>query len=109
MSLKIDHINNLNNLGYFVVFTAILLSLQIVVIVLMHFISCEQGECWFQLSHSAMAAEMLGINPSILLKERLRTLEETASLMARAVVNKGNQICTNKHPDYEFFLSRRRY
>ncbi|XP_058779403.1 uncharacterized protein LOC131653313 isoform X2 [Vicia villosa] len=68
-----------------------------------------QGECWFQLNHSALAAEMIGINPSIFLKERLRTLEETASLMARAVVNKGNQVCTNRHPDYEFFLSRRRY
>ncbi|KAL5081260.1 hypothetical protein RYX36_009681 [Vicia faba] len=68
-----------------------------------------QGECWFQLNHSALAPEMLGINPSIFLKERLRTLEETASLMARAVVNKGNQVCTNRHPDYEFFLSRRRY
>jgi hypothetical protein len=52
---------------------------------------------------------MLGINPSVFLKERLRTLEETASLMARADVNKGNQICTNRHPDYEFFVSRRRY
>ncbi|XP_050917452.1 uncharacterized protein LOC127132538 isoform X1 [Lathyrus oleraceus] len=68
-----------------------------------------QGECWFQLNHSASASEMLGINPSIFLKERLRTLEETASLMARAVVNKGNQVSTNRHPDYEFFLSRRRY
>ncbi|PNY06865.1 hypothetical protein L195_g003345 [Trifolium pratense] len=68
-----------------------------------------QGECWFQLSHSALTAEMLGIDTSIFLKERLRTLEETASLMARAVVNKGNQISTNRHPDYEFFLSRRRY
>ena len=68
-----------------------------------------QGECWFQLSQSALTAEMLGINPSLFLKERLRTLEETASLMARAVVNKGNNICTNRHPDYEFFLSRRRY
>ncbi|WJX66949.1 hypothetical protein P8452_51453 [Trifolium repens] len=68
-----------------------------------------QGECWFQLSHSALTAEMIGIDASIFLKERLRTLEETASLMSRAVVNKGNQICTNRHPDYEFFLSRRRY
>lgn len=75
----------------------------------MRLISCEQGECWFQLSPSAKKAEILGVNPSILLKERLRTLEETASLMARAVVNKGNQICTNRHPDYEFFVSRRRY
>ncbi|XP_028805597.1 uncharacterized protein LOC114760505 isoform X2 [Neltuma alba] len=67
-----------------------------------------QGECWFQLSQSAQAAEMLGLNPSILLKERLRTLEETASLMSRSIVNKGNSICTSVHPDYEFFLSRRR-
>ncbi|KAE9588310.1 hypothetical protein Lal_00002723 [Lupinus albus] len=68
-----------------------------------------QGECWFKLKHSAVATEVLGLNPSLLLKERLRTLEETASLMARSVVNKGNQMCTNRHPDYEFFLSRRRY
>ncbi|OIW03569.1 hypothetical protein TanjilG_30989 [Lupinus angustifolius] len=68
-----------------------------------------QGECWFRLKHSARKTETLGLNPSLLLKERLRTLEETASIMARAVVNKGNQICTNRHPDYEFFLSRRRY
>ncbi|XP_027359038.1 uncharacterized protein LOC113867773 isoform X2 [Abrus precatorius] len=68
-----------------------------------------QGECWFQLNHSALAAQGLGLNPSLVLQERLRTLEETASLMARAVVNKGNLNCTNRHPDYEFFLSRRRY
>ncbi|OIW12004.1 hypothetical protein TanjilG_16115 [Lupinus angustifolius] len=68
-----------------------------------------QGECWFQPKQSALATEILGSNPSLLLKERLRTLEETASLMARAVVKKGNQICTNRHPDYEFFVSRRRY
>ncbi|KAK4280570.1 hypothetical protein QN277_012183 [Acacia crassicarpa] len=68
-----------------------------------------QGECWFKLSQSAQAAaQMLGLNPSILLKERLRTLEETASLMSRSVVNKGNSACKNIHPDYEFFLSRRR-
>ncbi|CAL0322315.1 unnamed protein product [Lupinus luteus] len=68
-----------------------------------------QGECWFRLKHSALEAETPGLNPSLLLKERLRILEETASVMARAVVNRGNQICTNRHPDYEFFLSRRRY
>ncbi|CAL0332628.1 unnamed protein product [Lupinus luteus] len=68
-----------------------------------------QGECWFQPKQSALATDILGSNPSLLLKERLRTLEETASLMARAVVKKGNQICTNRHPDYEFFVSRRRY
>ncbi|KAI9074341.1 hypothetical protein K1719_027707 [Acacia pycnantha] len=67
-----------------------------------------QGECWLKLSQSAQAAQMLGLNPSILLKERLRTLEETASLMSRSVVKKGNSACKSIHPDYEFFLSRRR-
>ena len=53
-------------------------------------------------------SETQGLSPSGILKERLRTLEETASLMARAVVNKGNQTSVNRHPDYEFFLSRQR-
>ncbi|XP_022639909.1 uncharacterized protein LOC106775098 isoform X2 [Vigna radiata var. radiata] len=69
----------------------------------------DQGECWFKLKHSAEAAEMVGLDPSFVLRERLKTLEETACVMARAVVKKGNQTCTNRHPDYEFFLSRRRY
>lgn len=47
-------------------------------------------------------------NPTEVLKERLRTLEETASVMARGVVSKGNVTSVNRHPDYEFFLSRRR-
>ncbi|XVF41521.1 hypothetical protein PTKIN_Ptkin01aG0286200 [Pterospermum kingtungense] len=69
-----------------------------------------QGECWFQPRYSTMndASETQGLSPSGILKERLRTLEETASLMARAVVNKGNQTLVNTHPDYEFFLSRQR-
>ena len=70
----------------------------------------EQGECWFQLRHSVNQAAGTPIsNPSVILKERLRTLGETASLIARAVVNKGNQTSINRHPDYEFFLSRGRY
>ncbi|XP_038687381.1 uncharacterized protein LOC119986772 isoform X2 [Tripterygium wilfordii] len=69
-----------------------------------------QGECWFQLRHSAMSptAETSSLNPSGILKERLRTLEESASLFSRTLVNKGNQTGNNRHPDYEFFLSRRR-
>lgn len=69
-----------------------------------------QGECWFQLRQSVLSqtAETPGLNPSVILKERLRTLEETASLMSRSVVNKGNLTSANRHPDYEFFLSRRR-
>ncbi|KAJ7975370.1 DUF789 family protein [Quillaja saponaria] len=68
-----------------------------------------QGECWFQLRQSALPemAELSGLNPSGILKERLRTLEETALLLARAVVNKGNLLSANRHPDYEFFCSRR--
>ncbi|KAK3225775.1 hypothetical protein Dsin_005637 [Dipteronia sinensis] len=63
-----------------------------------------QSECWFQLSPSAVS--QASENPSGILKERLRTLEKTASLMARAVVNKGDQKSVNRHPDYEFFHSR---
>ncbi|KAF9683761.1 hypothetical protein SADUNF_Sadunf04G0048000 [Salix dunnii] len=69
-----------------------------------------QGECWFQLRHSINHTEGTpSLNPSVIMKERLRTLAETASLMARAVVTKGNQTSVNRHPDYEFFLSRRGY
>ncbi|KAJ7970160.1 DUF789 family protein [Quillaja saponaria] len=68
-----------------------------------------QEECWFQLRHSVLpdTAKLSGLSSSGILKERLRTLEETATLMARAVVNKGNLIFANRHPDYKFFLSRR--
>ncbi|KAK8541822.1 hypothetical protein V6N12_014445 [Hibiscus sabdariffa] len=67
-----------------------------------------QGECWFQPRHPTTddTCENQGLSPSRILKERLRTLEETASLMARAVVTKGNKTSVNRHPDYEFFFSR---
>ncbi|KAK8542825.1 hypothetical protein V6N12_015403 [Hibiscus sabdariffa] len=70
----------------------------------------EQGECWFRPRHSPtnITPENQGVSPSRILKERLRTLEETASLMARAVVNKENRTSVNRHPDYEFFVSRQR-
>ncbi|KAJ6369393.1 hypothetical protein OIU76_027765 [Salix suchowensis] len=69
-----------------------------------------QGECWFQLRHGVnQAAGTPILNPSVILKERLRTLGETASLIARAVVEKGNQTSINRHPDFEFFHSRQRY
>ncbi|PQQ03469.1 hypothetical protein Pyn_26875 [Prunus yedoensis var. nudiflora] len=68
-------------------------------------------ECWFQLRPSTprQTTATPGLNPCGVLEERLRTLEETASLMARAVVNKGSITSVNRHPDYEFFLSRRRW
>ncbi|XP_044477045.1 uncharacterized protein LOC123204453 isoform X2 [Mangifera indica] len=67
-----------------------------------------QSECWFQRKHPVMnqTAESSGLNPARILKERLRTLEETACHMSRAVVNKGNQTCVNRHPDYEFFRTK---
>ncbi|KAK9278024.1 hypothetical protein L1049_027581 [Liquidambar formosana] len=69
-----------------------------------------QGECWFQPRHSTVnqTAETLSSNTCGILKERLRTLEQTASLIARASVSKGNLTSVNRHPDFEFFLSRRR-
>ncbi|KAH0976108.1 hypothetical protein GBA52_018007 [Prunus armeniaca] len=70
-----------------------------------------QDECWFQLRPSTLRQTTVtpGLNPYAVLEERLRTLEETASLMARAVVNKGSMTSVNRHPDYEFFLSRQRW
>ncbi|KAF2290248.1 hypothetical protein GH714_005304 [Hevea brasiliensis] len=58
-----------------------------------------------QLRHIA-ASQTTGF-PSRILKEQLKTLEEAASLMSKAVVNKGSEMSVNRHPDYEFFLSRR--
>ncbi|XP_062026230.1 uncharacterized protein LOC133742563 isoform X1 [Rosa rugosa] len=72
-----------------------------------------QDECWFQPRHSGRRQTTVTPGPGLncyngVLEERLRTLEETASLMARAVVKKGSMTSVNRHPDYEFFLSRRR-
>ncbi|KAK1321673.1 hypothetical protein QJS10_CPA03g02584 [Acorus calamus] len=67
-----------------------------------------QGECWFQ--PNKYAGDLLEdsfSSPSEILKERLRTLEQTAGVMARATVCKNGVKSVNKQPDYEFFLSRR--
>ncbi|XP_030553261.1 uncharacterized protein LOC115757248 isoform X2 [Rhodamnia argentea] len=68
-----------------------------------------QSECWFELKPSALSQrkEVSSLDPSKILKERLRTLEEVASLMATAAVTKGGRSMVNRQPDYEFFLSRR--
>ncbi|KAL2555313.1 Uncharacterized protein Fot_00052 [Forsythia ovata] len=63
-----------------------------------------QGECWFR---PRLPEKILTANNPGILKERLRTLEQTASLMARAVIMRGGQAFVNRQPDYEFFLSRR--
>ncbi|XP_048330177.2 uncharacterized protein LOC107419732 isoform X2 [Ziziphus jujuba] len=69
-----------------------------------------QGECWFQPRESArnQTTEAPDLNPTEVLKQRLQKLEETACLMARAVVKKGNAESPTRHSDFEFFLSRRR-
>uniref|UniRef100_A0A803QJJ9 Uncharacterized protein n=1 Tax=Cannabis sativa TaxID=3483 RepID=A0A803QJJ9_CANSA len=69
-----------------------------------------QSECWFRMNPSLLNPKegAPDLDPSGILKERLRTLEETASLMARAVVKKDNLTSVNRHPDYEFFCSRNR-
>ncbi|KAF3672038.1 hypothetical protein T459_17879 [Capsicum annuum] len=70
-----------------------------------------QGECWFQPRHSAehhpKEAVTLDSNAPSVLRDRLKTLEQTASFMSRAVRMNGAETLVNKHPDYEFFLSRR--
>ncbi|KAK4735003.1 hypothetical protein R3W88_009264 [Solanum pinnatisectum] len=69
-----------------------------------------QGECWFQPRHSGddLTEEFLDMDLHTVLRERLRTLEQTASIMSRAVRKIGSDTLVNIHPDYEFFLSRRR-
>lgn len=68
-----------------------------------------QGECWFQQRNSVIQTdESPCLDSSEILRKRLRALEQTASVMARASVRKGDQKSMNRQPDYEFFLSRRR-
>ncbi|KAK9106332.1 hypothetical protein Syun_022343 [Stephania yunnanensis] len=69
----------------------------------------SQNEGWFQLRQPVATRAEQTMNYSELLKERLRTLQEAANVMARGVVRKGNERATNRQPDYEFFLSRRRW
>ncbi|WOK94825.1 hypothetical protein Cni_G03530 [Canna indica] len=70
----------------------------------------DKGENWFQPRDSNSKAihseDASYSNTSQLIKERLRTLKQTASVMARAVISKENQKSMNRHPDYEFFVSR---
>ncbi|THU72767.1 hypothetical protein C4D60_Mb04t15660 [Musa balbisiana] len=70
----------------------------------------DKGENWFQprdMDLKVFQSEEAHFSyTSDLLKERLRTLKQTASVMARAVVHKRDQRSANRHPDYEFFVSR---
>ena len=42
------------------------------------------------------------------LKQRVRALNDAAAAMSRANVAKNGQMTRNRHPDYEFFISRYR-
>ncbi|WOL13370.1 hypothetical protein Cni_G22140 [Canna indica] len=69
----------------------------------------DKAESWFPVRDLDSKAIQSGVprsNPPELEKERLRTLKQTAFMMSRAVVTKGNQKTVNQHPDHEFFLSR---
>ncbi|XP_020593129.1 uncharacterized protein LOC110033477 [Phalaenopsis equestris] len=63
-----------------------------------------QNEFWFEPTNLNSGPTI----PSENLKSRLQSLEKTASVMSTASIRKNNLNCTNRHPDYEFFLSRKR-
>ncbi|KAI3869002.1 hypothetical protein MKX03_002854 [Papaver bracteatum] len=67
------------------------------------------GECWFCPSKPIENSQANTIyNSSDILKERLKTLEETALLFARGSIYKDHVISTNRQLDYEFFRARKR-
>ncbi|XP_077254026.1 uncharacterized protein LOC143892989 [Tasmannia lanceolata] len=68
-----------------------------------------QGECWFSPKMPAGCSSngFMSFCNSEILKERLRSLEETALLLARGFVFKDHVKVANRQPDYEFFLSRK--
>lgn len=65
-----------------------------------------QRENWFQPTDKGSNVLHTGMSPSELVKERLRTLRQTAAAMSCAVVSKGDCRSANRHPDYRFFVSR---
>ncbi|MCL7040414.1 hypothetical protein MKW94_016190 [Papaver nudicaule] len=67
------------------------------------------GECWFcPRKRIENSKENTIFNSSDILKERLKTLEETALLFARGSICKDRVISTNQQLDYEFFRARKR-
>ncbi|KAJ4839658.1 hypothetical protein Tsubulata_026452 [Turnera subulata] len=87
--------DSLNKMAFHIVFPVIGLE------------SCNaKGECWFDLRLPVDSASKASICNSEIFKERLRTLQENASLLSRAFVNKDKANVANRHPDYEFFISR---
>uniref|UniRef100_A0A0E0KWQ9 Uncharacterized protein n=1 Tax=Oryza punctata TaxID=4537 RepID=A0A0E0KWQ9_ORYPU len=71
----------------------------------------DKGEQWFQLRNPEVKPMSLDVAPKTdraeVLKQRLKTLRHGASVMSSMVIPKANgEKSMNRHPDYEFFLSR---
>ncbi|KAG6483076.1 hypothetical protein ZIOFF_059716 [Zingiber officinale] len=66
----------------------------------------DKRENWFKPTDKGSNVLRTGTSSSELVKERLRTLRQTAAAMSCAVVSKGDCKSANKHPDYKFFMSR---
>ncbi|KAI3937131.1 hypothetical protein MKX01_015346 [Papaver californicum] len=66
------------------------------------------GECWFCPNKPIENSKANAVfNSSDILKERLKTLKETALLFARGSIYKDRVISTNQQLDYEFFRARK--
>ena len=74
------------------------------------FCCLKHEQRWFLLKQFGLsqAGETQKLNPAEILGDRVQTLERAASVLARGEVSKGNLKFVNRHPDHEFFLSRRR-
>nr|CBG76272.1 OO_Ba0005L10-OO_Ba0081K17.23 [Oryza officinalis] len=71
----------------------------------------DKGEQWFQLRNPEVKPMSLDVasktDRAEVLKQRLKTLRHGASVMSSMVIPKANgEKSINRHPDYEFFLSR---
>ncbi|XP_059661977.1 uncharacterized protein LOC132308039 [Cornus florida] len=69
-----------------------------------------QGEVWFdpKMPVESSAEESKTFKHSEILKDRLKILEKNALLFSRGCVCKDHVKVVNRHPDYEFFTSRKR-
>lgn len=70
----------------------------------------SQAECWFHLRkcYGNFPVEKLPSDPSEIMQDRLRTLEETAASMSRGLAKTETPLQRSKHSDYDFFVGRRR-
>lgn len=69
----------------------------------------SQAECWFHLRecYANFHVEEIPSEPSEIMQDRLRTLEETAASMSRGLTKTETPSQRSKHSDYDFFNGRR--